>query len=314
MQALGSAVGDALLSACDGDGAPGSALDGAPRSDGALDGACDGAPQWEAAARPSAAKVRGAQPASGAAALDGPEARNVTRSNTAFARRCERWASRREAILQREREVQAAKELEECTFAPKLNAESVWIDANRESSSTGELLSPRTPSRCTGLHHLHTPSALRRITVWRTLARLGSCAGRQRIEDLHRMATRAGWRHPRDDYAGAEALREEEELRHCSFKPHLLSAAHTREAPSGGGSPAEDIARRCERWASRREALLRRERGVQAAKELEDCTFTPNVDLPDSSARAAQAGHSTDAWLILPLHPLAPPTRPCTPS
>ena len=141
-------------------------------------------------------------------------------------------------------------------------------------------------------------------------------AGRQRIEDLHLTATRAGWRHPRDEYAGAltDAQREEEELRHCSFKPQLVTAAHTREAPSGGGYPEEDIARRCERWASRREALLRRERGVQAAKELEDCTFTPNVDLPDSSTRAAQAGHSTDACLILPLHPLAPPTRPCTPS
>ena len=53
-----------------------------------------------------------------------------------------------------------------------------------------------------------------------------------------------------------------------------------------------DIARRCERWASRREATLQREREVQAAKELEECTFQPNVDLPDSSTRAAQAGHS----------------------
>ena len=106
------------------------------------------------------------------------------------------------------------------------------------------------------------------------------------------MDTRAGWRHPRDDYAGAEALREEEDLRHCSFKPQLLNAAHTREAPSGGGSPAVDIARRCERWASRREATLQREREVQAAKELEECTFQPNVDLPDSLTRAAQAGPS----------------------
>ena len=120
------------------------------------------------------------------------------------------------------------------------------------------------------------------------------------------MATRAGWRHPRDDYAGAEALREEEDLRHCSFKPHLLNAAHTREVPSGGGyrggSPAEDFARRCERWASRREATLQREREVQAAKELEECTFQPNVDLPDSSTRAAQAGPSVGTRSAPPLH------------
>ena len=138
-------------------------------------------------------------------------------------------------------------------------------------------------------------------------------AGRQRIEDLHLTATRAGWRHPRDEYPGAEEeeLLEAVELRQCSSKPRL-------EAPSGGGYPEEDIARRCERWASRREALLRRERGVQAAKELEDCTFTPNVDLPDSSTRAAQVGHSADACLIPPLHPLAPPLHahapPRTPS
>ena len=127
--------------------------------------------------------------------------------------------------------MQAAKELEECTFAPKLNAQSLWIDANRESWSTGELPSPRTP--CTGLH-LSAPPMHCVSSPWRTLARLGTCAGRQRIEDLHRMATRAGWRHPRDDYAGAEALREEEDLRHCSFKPHLLNAAHT---PSHPGRP-----------------------------------------------------------------------------
>ena len=116
------------------------------------------------------------------------------------------------------------------------------------------------------------------------------------------MATRAGWRHPRDDYAGAEALREEEDLRHCSFKPHLLNAAHTRDAPSGGGYPAEEFARRCERWASRREATLQREREVQAAKELEECTFQPNVDLPDSSTRAAQAGPSVGTRSAPPLH------------
>jgi hypothetical protein len=116
------------------------------------------------------------------------------------------------------------------------------------------------------------------------------------------MATRAGWR--KVEYAGAEEeeLREAEGLRQCSSKPHL-------NAPSGGGYPEEDIARRCERWASRREALLRHEREVQAAKELEECTFQPNVDLPDSSARAAQAGYSA----ILPLHPLEPPTRPLHP-
>ena len=116
------------------------------------------------------------------------------------------------------------------------------------------------------------------------------------------MATRAGWR--KVEYAGAEEeeLREAEGLRQCSSKPHL-------NAPSGGGYPEEDIARRCERWASRREALLCHEREVQAAKELEECTFQPNVDLPDSSARAAQAGYSA----ILPLHPLEPPTRPLHP-
>ena len=146
-------------------------------------------------------------------------------------------------------------------------------------------------------------------------------AGRQRIEDLHLTATRAGWRHPRDEYAGAltDAQREEEELRHCSFKPQLVTAAHTREAPSGGGYPEEDIARRCERWVSRRETLLRHERGVQAAKELEDCTFTPNVDLPDSSTRAAQAGHRPTLALYFPctplhpLHALAPPRNPSYP-
>ena len=289
---------------CDGHGAPGIALDGAP--------------QQGAATQPPAAKVRGAQPAAVAAALDGLEARatcwrsrvNVTRSNTGLARRCERWASRREALLRRERGVQAAKELEDCTFTPKLNAHSLWIDADR-ASSTGELLSPRASPPHTSLHCTASATPLQHCisSSSRTPARLGTSAGRQRIEDLHLTATRAAWRHPRDEYAGAEEeeLREAEGLRHCSSKPHL-------EAPSGGGYPEEDIARRCERWASRREALLRRERGVQAAKELEECTFTPNVDLPDSSARAAQAGHSTDAWLILPLHPLAPPTRPCTPS
>ena len=124
------------------------------------------------------------------------------------------------------------------------------------------------------------------------------------------MATRAGWRHPRDDYAGAEALREEEDLRHCSFKPHFLNAAHTREVPSGGEYPAEDFARRCERWASRREAVLQREREAQAARELEECTFQPNVDLPDSSTRAAQAGHSAGTRPAPPLHLLYALTSP----
>ena len=141
-----------LFSACDGDGAPGSALYGAPRGDGAR----DGAPQPGAATHPpapwrqtlnSAAKVRGAHLA---AALGGLEARatygrprvNVTQSNTGLARRCEKWATRREALLRRERGVQAAKELEDCTFTPKLNAHSLWIDADR-ASSTGEPLSSR---------------------------------------------------------------------------------------------------------------------------------------------------------------------------
>ena len=93
------------------------------------DGARDGAPQEGAATHPPAAKVRGAQPAAVATALDGLEARakywrsrvNVTRSNAGLARRCERWASRREALLCHEREVQAAKELEECTFQPNVD-------------------------------------------------------------------------------------------------------------------------------------------------------------------------------------------------
>ena len=63
-----------------------------------------------------------------------------------------------------------------------------------------------------------------------------------------------------------------------------------------------DIARRCERWASRREATLQREREVQAARELEECTFQPNVDLPDSSTRAAQAGPSVGTRSAPPLH------------
>ena len=170
------------------------------------------------------------------------------------------------------------------------------------------------------LHRLRTPLCTASTTPLctaashrRTPARLVTSAGRQRIEDLHRTATRAGWRHPRDEYAGAEEeeLREAEGLRQCSSKPHL-------EELSEGGYPEEDIARRCEKWATRREALLRRERGVQAAKELEDCTFTPNVDLPDSSTRAAQVGHSADACLIPPLHTIAPPLHvlasPRTPS
>ena len=177
-----------LFSACDGEGAPGSALYGAPRGDGAR----DGAPQPGAATHPpapwrqtlnSAAKVRGAQPAAVAAALGGLEARatygrprvNVTRSNTGLARRCERWASRREALLRRERGVQAAKELEDCTFTPKLNAHSLWIDADR-ASSTGELLSPRAPPPHTPLHCTASATPLQHCisSSSRTPARLGT--------------------------------------------------------------------------------------------------------------------------------------------
>jgi len=130
------------------------------------DGARDGAPQEGAATHPPAAKVRGAQPAAVATALDGLEARakywrsrvNVTRSNAGLARRCERWASRREALLRHERGVQAAKELEECTFTPKLNAHSLWIDADR-ASSTGE--QPELPDLASAppstLHRVRTP-------------------------------------------------------------------------------------------------------------------------------------------------------------
>ena len=130
------------------------------------DGARDGAPQEGAATHPPAAKVRGAQPAAVATALDGLEARakywrsrvNVTRSNAGLARRCERWASRREALLRHERGVLAAKELEECTFTPKLNAHSLWIDADR-ASSTGE--QPELPDLASAhpstLHRVRTP-------------------------------------------------------------------------------------------------------------------------------------------------------------
>ena len=59
---------------------------------------------------------------------------------------------------------------------------------------------------------------------------------------------------------------------------------------------------------------------MQAAKELEECTFQPNVDLPDSLTRAAQAGlvqgPSVGTRLAppcAPSHPRMPPHAPSPP-
>ena len=67
-------------------------------------------------------------------------------------------------------------------------------------------------------------------------------------------------------------------------------AVRTRGAPSGGGSPGEDIASRSKQWASRRDEALRRERAVKTAKELEHCTFSPELNA--RSLRISSAGRT----------------------
>ena len=69
--------------------------------------------------------------------------------------------------------------------------------------------------------------------------------------------------------------------------------ARTRKAPSGVGSPGEDIASRSKQWASRRDEALRRERAVKTARELEHCTFSPELNarsLRISAGRTAASG------------------------
>lgn len=100
--------------------------------------------------------------------------------------------------------------------------------------------------------------------------------------------------------------------------PHAAPAARAREAPCTKGAspakgvascgagqptarprklrgwaapPAEGIASRSKQWAARRDEALRRERAARAARELEHCTFSPELNARSLRIGAARTAH-----------------------
>ena len=169
------------------------------------------APQQGAAARQLASEVRGAQEAAAAAPAapaappppppDGAERRAVywrpcaIAGRDAAARSAPNLAPRNAARAGRAPDV----ELEQCTFAPRLNAHSLRIEAMRHAATGAPRSAAEMPASPAHPHphrlrtSLHTDSA---PPSWLSSAHLLSPppAGRQRIEELHRAASRAGLR------------------------------------------------------------------------------------------------------------------------
>ena len=72
-----------------------------------------------------------------------------------------------------------------------------------------------------------------------------------------------------------------------------MPSARAHKVPSGKGSPGEDFASRSKRWSTGRDEGLHRRRAAQAAKELELCTFSPELNarsLRISAVRTAATG------------------------
>ena len=72
-----------------------------------------------------------------------------------------------------------------------------------------------------------------------------------------------------------------------------MPSARAHKVPSGKGSPGEDFASRSKRWSTGRDEGLHRRRAAQTAKELELCTFSPELNarsLRISAARTAATG------------------------
>ncbi|KAL1527127.1 hypothetical protein AB1Y20_015809 [Prymnesium parvum] len=161
-------------------------------------------------------------------------------------------------------------------FKPQLDPHSLTLAGKRRSASFGcrrkggaaaeareatdaDTLAPGASRNCTFVPRLNDTS-LRMQQAAPT--------GRARLAQLHALHAAAEAKRKQ-----AQASKKDDEMDECTFAPAL--GGGRRDGAPAAHAVAGDIAERCDAWATRREAALRREREALAAQELDGCTFQP---------------------------------------